>query len=298
MDISVIIPSYRSEETIPKTLVALAQQTFRGTFEVLVIDSSGDGSAARLQLTYPEVTVIDTGVQLFPGAARNRGIERAQGGIFAFVDADAEPSHDWLQRIWELHHQYPEWTGVGGSIANGNAANPTARIAHLLEFSGYTPAWPPRRARVVPTCNLSLKRHVFDAGARFLEGTWGNEDVELVERLQAAGDEVWFEPSLRVVHFSKTNFEAVCRQQAKLGYSTAQVRKAYDLPGSWLARVPLAWLLTPGIKTLILWKRALTHESGAVGDLLRGSVRIAIALGYWMNGFRQGLKEPLKTPQP
>ncbi|MEO7993140.1 MAG: glycosyltransferase [bacterium] len=295
MQIAVIIPSYQSWPLIERTLMGLQRQTFDGSFEVVVVDSSGDSTASQIRAAFPEVAVIETAGRLFPGAARNRGIAATGSEIIAFIDGDAEPSPDWLATLWRLHQEHPEWAGVGGSIANGNASNFIARIAHLLEFSGYTPGWPARIARVIPTCNLSLKRSALPSETPFLESTWGNEDVELVARLAAAGQVIRFEPSLRVTHFSKTDFGALCRQQGKLGESTAIVRRRYNLPGSWLARTPGAWLLTPAIKAAILWRRAFGHESGAALLLVLGAPWIAIALWAWMAGFRRGLHTPSTT---
>lgn len=295
-DVSVIIPSYRSWPLIARTLTALQAQTFPGTLEVLIIDSSDDDTPAAVASAFPEVQVHHLAEQTFPGAARNRGIGLAQGMLLAFVDADAVPQPDWLEQHWRLHQAHPDVAAIGGSIGNANGRDFIGRIAHLLEFSGYTPGWPAREARVAPTCNLSLKRELLGE-ARFLEGTWGNEDVELLERLRQSGQTLRFEPAARVDHFSKTDFTLLCQQQRKLGYSTAVVRRAYDLPGSWLARTPGAWMLIPLLKTGILWRRALAHEQGAAALLVMGAPWITIALGHWTAGFRQGLHAP-PLPRP
>lgn len=289
--ISVIIPSYRAWPLIRQTLEALLQQVDPPSHEVLVVDSGDDNTAEAVRDAFPGVQVIHLTSQTNPGGARNRGIDRCTGDILAFVDADAVPAPDWLQRIAAAHAAHPEYAAIGGSIANAHADSRVAQVAHLLEFSGYTPTWPPRIARVIPTCNLSIKRSVLGDG-RFLEATWGNEDVELVERLRSTGMVIWFDPALQVAHFSKTDPMALINQQRKLGESTAQVRRAYDLPGSWLARIPGAWLLCPLIKAGILWKRALSHEPGAWRLLLTEAPLITRALLAWTAGFRQGLHLP------
>ena len=294
MDISVIIPSLHSWPLIQRTLSSLASQSFTGTYEVIVVDSSGPEAATTIREGFPAVTVIPADRRLLPGEARNLGLHSATGNLIAFVDADAEPAPDWLQQISNLHRAHPEWAGVGGSIANGNADHFYGRIAHLLEFSGYTPSWPARDARVIPTCNLSFKREALP-DRPFLEGTWGNEDVELVERLRAEGKVIRFEPSLRVIHYSKTDFGAILAQQRKLGESTGRIRRLYDFPGSWLARTPFAWLLTPIIRKGILLRRALTHEQGAFSLMILGAPWIGCALWVWMLGFRDGARGAART---
>lgn len=295
--ISVIIPSYRSWPLIGETLAALRRQTYAAPFEILVVDSSDDGSEQSIAEAFPDIRLIHLIEQTNPGGARNRGIEIATGSLIAFVDADAVPEDRWLEKIVAAHEAHPEYAGIGGSIANANAGQVVARVAHLLEFSGYTPDWPARSARVIPTCNLSFKRKALES-ARFLEATWGNEDVELVERLRSQGAVIWFDPTIQVAHFSKTRRADLLAQQRKLGESTGRVRQTYDLPGSWLARTPGAWVLCPLLKAGILWRRALTHEAGAISLLLLQAPLIAEALLAWTAGFRRGLLAPPLERRP
>jgi len=295
--VSVIIPSYRSWPLIEQTLTALQRQTYRDAVEIIVVDSSDDGSHEQIAAAFPDVRLIHLTEQTNPGGARNRGIEAATAPLIAFVDADAVPEDRWLEKIVAAHEAHPDFAGIGGSISNANASMVVARVAHLLEFSGYTPSWPARAARVIPTCNLSFKRGALE-GVRFLESTWGNEDVELVERLRSEGALIWFDPTIQVAHFSKSNRADLLAQQRKLGESTGRVRRAYDLPGSWLARIPGAWVLCPWLKAGILWRRALTHETGGVTLLLTQGPLIAEALLAWTAGFRQGLLAPPLERRP
>ena len=92
MKISLIIPVYNAEATLPATLESIRAQRFRD-FEVIFSEDAGtDGSAALL-----ETFCKDSGLSCKllrakqnggAAAARNRALEMAEGEYLAFADAD------------------------------------------------------------------------------------------------------------------------------------------------------------------------------------------------------------------
>ncbi|MBS9525598.1 glycosyltransferase family 2 protein [Litoribacter alkaliphilus] len=93
--ISVIIPTFRDDERLNKCLQSLYSQSLeKSKFEVIVVNN------------YPsdEVKVQVEGLNLIVTseekqgsyAARNKGIEEANGEILAFTDSDCLPDRNWL----------------------------------------------------------------------------------------------------------------------------------------------------------------------------------------------------------
>jgi glycosyltransferase involved in cell wall biosynthesis len=84
--VSVIIPVYKCVEYLPKALASVLDQN-GVTVEVILVDSSPDNSSAIFsRQSEPRVRHIHQeprGVS----AARNLGIQHAQGEIIAFLDA-------------------------------------------------------------------------------------------------------------------------------------------------------------------------------------------------------------------
>lgn len=86
--VSVIIPAYNAMTYLPETLDSVLKQTFT-EFEVLIIN---DGSTDCIEQWVTQLT--DLRIKLISkhnqglSAARNTGIEHAQGKYIAFLDAD------------------------------------------------------------------------------------------------------------------------------------------------------------------------------------------------------------------
>ncbi len=92
--VSVIVPVYReNDEYLKKCLDSLCGQSFR-ELEIIVSDDGMTEQNRELVRQYPMVTVIG-GTNEGVSAARNRGIEKAQGEWLAFVDSD-----DWVDSMY------------------------------------------------------------------------------------------------------------------------------------------------------------------------------------------------------
>ncbi len=100
--ISIIVPVYNVEKYLEKCLNSLVNQTYKN-IEIIVVDDGSTDNSGRIAddfaLKYDIVKVIHTkngGVS----AARNAGIENANGEYIAFVDSD-----DWVdENIFEHLH--------------------------------------------------------------------------------------------------------------------------------------------------------------------------------------------------
>ena len=91
--ISVIIPMYNSEKTILNALESVRTQTYKGDFEIIVVDDgSVDDSSALVKdyiQKYPKLNIRlihqeNKGVS----SARNTGLKNAKGEILTLLDSD------------------------------------------------------------------------------------------------------------------------------------------------------------------------------------------------------------------
>jgi glycosyltransferase involved in cell wall biosynthesis len=253
---SVIVPSYNSRATIAQCLQALQSQETEFTYEVMVIDSSNDGSADLIASRFPTIKLIRLPQRTLPGPARNLGIREAAGDILAFTDADCVPEPLWLAKM--IHEQTEgKCAAVGGSVLNALPFNPVAWAGYLLEFSERLPSIPRRFVEILPTCNVSFKRYIFECYGLFPEDLWPSEDHIFSWRLVEAGESLLFNPDIQVRHLFRPHLRAFLQHQIRLGKASATARKRVNLPHAWLAEHPLRWL-TPLIR-LVMIEGRLAH---------------------------------------
>jgi hypothetical protein len=89
--ISVIIPTYNSEEYIAEALNSVLQQTYNNIEVLLVDDASTDNTTEIIrQFAKNDCRIILEKLPINSGTAiaRNKGINSANGSFIAFLDAD------------------------------------------------------------------------------------------------------------------------------------------------------------------------------------------------------------------
>ena len=114
--VSVIVPLYNKAAYVRRALDSISRQTFTD-FEVIVVDDGSTDKGPALVTAFADKRIrMLTQANLGPGAARNRGIERARGELIAFLDADDEWLPNYLEESVRLLDGYG--TGVA-SITSG-----------------------------------------------------------------------------------------------------------------------------------------------------------------------------------
>jgi glycosyltransferase involved in cell wall biosynthesis len=116
--ISVIIPVYNCERYLAGAIESVRAQTWRHIETVVVDDGSTDGSAAVAK-RFGSFVKYELQPHAGPGAARNRGVELAQGEYLAFLDADDL----WVENKLEVQ-----------MAAFGSDTPPDAVFGHVEQF--------------------------------------------------------------------------------------------------------------------------------------------------------------------
>ena len=109
---SIVIPLYNKEKFVAATLDSILAQTFTD-YEVIVIDDcSTDGS---LDVAKKCSDKFQSGFRIVShqrnsglSAARNTGIRNASSDLIAFIDADDVWKPDFLEKMHELVHRFPQ----------------------------------------------------------------------------------------------------------------------------------------------------------------------------------------------
>jgi glycosyltransferase involved in cell wall biosynthesis len=289
--ISVIIPSYNSKQTIERCLRCLHQQSISIAYEIIVVDSSDDGTEIIVQQHFPNIHLIHLDKKTIPGEGRNIGAQHAKGEVLAFTDADCMPSDDWLSNIW--NNIQSNINIIGGSVENGRPESMISRAEYYIEFREFSKTSKKRKIRFLPSCNFAIKRDIFEKSGGFPD-VRASEDVLFAHKLSKQNYSIWFDPEISIKHLNRNRLQPYLSNQYILGKYSAVVRKILPMPSGFLVKIPYAFPLLPMIRT-IRTIQFICHGSfrNAVKQLLDFLLIYPIFfLGtvYWSYGFFKGAK--------
>lgn len=182
--VSVIIPAFNRNQTLPRALKSVVQQTFR-QLEIIIVD---DGS---VQPAEQVVSVFgDSRIRLLvhpknrgANAARNTGIGAARGTYVAFLDSDDEWDKKKLEVQVNAIERAPSsvgahYTGYTFISEDGEIHRQTSPVlfGDLLPFL--------IRSNVIGTLStLMVKRSVLEAAGGFDESLPAVQDWDLYIRI-------------------------------------------------------------------------------------------------------------------
>jgi len=120
--VSVIIPTYNRADYLPQALQSVFDQTL-DPFEVIVVDDgSTDNTTDVVRAFEPRVRYFRHDHNKGVSAARNSGLEAAQGEIIAWLDADDLWEPDFLATLIPLLAADPRLDGVYSGFVLMDAA--------------------------------------------------------------------------------------------------------------------------------------------------------------------------------
>lgn len=201
--VSVVVVTADRRPLVARTLEALAEQSYLGATQVLVVDNgSVDGTAADLAAR--PVTVLTEPVHVPVGLARNRAAAHASGELICFTDDDCVPTSTWLEGL------VASWREGVALVQGRTTADPAGHVEPLSRSQ-----WTPAEAGLYETSNITYDAAAFRAaggfdatfaeqvtqllGRRFGRYPFG-EDTELAWRVQRGGGTTRFAATALVHH--------------------------------------------------------------------------------------------------
>ncbi|MCH8541423.1 MAG: glycosyltransferase [Opitutales bacterium] len=216
---SVIIPCRNAAATLKATLEALLAQTFRGVFEVIIVNNHSQDEtvamAQRFQQKFPHCTIVDALQQQGAGYARNVGVSFAKADLVLFCDADDIPDIRWVASMtaalgtseliggrteWKRlnHHQHPFALEAEGKLD--------------VHYMGVN------RIPCVGAGNLGIQRKTFERLGGFDPELPVHEDCDLCLRAHECGISVKQCPEAIMHVRARAGLLATYRQGCSWGY--------------------------------------------------------------------------------
>jgi len=241
--ISVVVAVRNEKKYIGECMESLFNQNY-DDYEIIVIDGmSDDGTYEILQeLKKKHEFKLLRNEKKNAAAGRNLGIEIAGGEAIAFIDGDAVADENWLLKIkgameksgaagvggpdlLPANSEYKAWAiGVvmTSPLARGGKLNPSTQHS-LMEKERYVDH--------IPTCNLCLKKEVFEEVGKFDESFVKGQDLELNYRIRKAGHRLYYSPEIRVTHYRKQHIREFARQIYKWAKAKVAIIKKHGMHG-------------------------------------------------------------------
>ncbi|MCE7981230.1 MAG: glycosyltransferase [Caldilinea sp. CFX5] len=238
--ISIVLPTYNRLAQLQRVLAGLSAQSYPLTaFEVVIVaDGATDGTNDFLQ-SYSGPLQVRSFVQPNGGAAaaRNRGLQMAQGELIIFLDDDVTPEPQLVAEHVATHQQQQGDVVVLGPMLTPPdvTLKPWVRWEQAMLYKQYADIaagrWAPT-ARQFYTGNASVAhRHLLAVGG--FDTTFRRaEDVELAYRLADRGLTFLFNDQAIGYHYADRSFASWL--QTPYAYGRNDVIFTRDRGQQWL----------------------------------------------------------------
>jgi succinoglycan biosynthesis protein ExoA len=262
--ISICILSGHGSDALGACLESLRAQESPPAFELIVGGPCGPDAVSVVRRHFPDAQICPN-KNGHPGAARNSLIERASGELLLFLDDDVTVRPDLLHQLARTAARYPEASVFGGP----NETPPRSSLFEVVQGAvlgsaiGSGPVsrrYGARHAgradeRWFTLCNLAVRRAVM---VPFVSDLVCAEENALLSQLRARGEQMQYDPGLRVFHSRRPTWRKFARQMLKYGRGRGQlvarspgtVRAAYLAPAAlllYLLLIPVLLAVSVGL---------------------------------------------------
>lgn len=252
--VSIIVPCYNEQATIPLLLEAICAQTFPNPdMEVIVADGRSTDQTRQaiilFQQSHPDLSVrlVDNPNRNIP-AGLNRALAAAQGQFIIRLDAHSVPAGDYVERCVE-NLQARRGENVGGvweirPRGNGLVQQAIAlAAAHPLGVGDARYRYTSQASYVDTVPFGAFRRETFDQLGRFDERLLTNEDYEFNARLRQAGGRIWLDPQIRSTYFARASLKDLARQYWRYGFWKWRMLRRYPQTLRWRQALPPVFVL-------------------------------------------------------
>jgi N-acetylglucosaminyl-diphospho-decaprenol L-rhamnosyltransferase len=224
VNISVIIPNYRSEQYLKANVASLYSKTSLSnlSLEVIVVNNDEREKLEEIRLEFQEAIILNHGENVGFGAAINLGAKKAKGKYLFFLNPDCEIISSNIECVIREFEVNPEIGIIGSQLigADGQtqewSAGTEITIINIIKNNIGLPSgrkiWRNKKkvkADWVAGTAMFIKREFFDKISGFDENFFMYfEDVDLCRRARNYGRDVYYFPEFKVRHFGGGSYKS------------------------------------------------------------------------------------------
>ena len=225
---SVVVPVYNDPEGVRSSLDSILEHTGTDQLaEIVVVDNDSTDETPAVVSEYAadsELVTLARETEIQSSyAARNTGIEQAEGDVLVFLDADVTVTEGWLEtaldRLDTLDAHY-----LAPDVELGPPEPPTlaARYNHTTGFPIQDFI---EQHNYAPTACLFVRRELIDEVGPFDERLVSGGDLEFGNRVYEAGYDLHYAPEITVSHPVRTSLPSLFRRNVRIGRGHCQLQR-------------------------------------------------------------------------
>jgi succinoglycan biosynthesis protein ExoM len=209
ISVSVLIPTFRRPDEFLRAARSVLRQRDVADIEIIAIDNSPEGSAARAFQTFAAESTLPFRFAHEPrpgvAQARNAALALAQGRLIAWLDDDEEAAPTWLAALMRVRRQ----TGAQSVFGPVRAAAPAGASNAAFYEQIYARTGPQRSGLIDKPYGMgnSLQpRAMFDGETPFdarTDQSGGEDDVLFASWAEAGAHFAWAHDAIVTEHIGK-----------------------------------------------------------------------------------------------
>jgi glycosyltransferase involved in cell wall biosynthesis len=228
-EVSVIIPAFAATGVIETQFAALANQTFAGSWEVVVADNGQnaglEGIVERWTSEIPDLRVVSADHRRGAGFARHVAMWQARAEHFALCDADDAVGPTWLAATHSALGDHGIVTGPL-VVLPFDRLSPEVDLAELLASEHRTTE--PSTYREIPyapSCNCGFRRNALPQG--FPAEHYPGEDGAATFRAMSLGYDIGWAGEAVVAHRMRPKNNPVFRRATAAGVGRRRLDREF-----------------------------------------------------------------------
>lgn len=204
-DISAILITPRSYETIRKTAEHLHAQDIRDRIEIVIGVPTEEGLAPDREVLdgFWGWQVVEVGEIDNLGPVEAACMRAARGAVVVYVEEHSYPQPGWAEALVAAHAG--PWAAVGPAVTNANPDSAVSWTALFLDFTEFCAPREPGPMNSLANHQTSYKRDLLLAYGPRLDRFLENEST-LQRDLVGKGHRLYHEPAARTNHVNVSRF--------------------------------------------------------------------------------------------